>query len=113
MKEEAQRIAIAMACGWTDVKSTWQGQQCFGYEEKEHGYVTRVPDYLNDLNACAEMRDTLNDLEQARYVDELIDVLAMDGVMLWGELDAFSFADATAPQHCEAFLKAKNLWTDQ
>jgi hypothetical protein len=116
MNPEAQRIAIAEACGWTDVKSSWEGQQCFGYENKDHGYVTRVPDYLNDLNAMHEAENTLLNetwesplakIRQRRH--------------LWSkykiELNKVCFKTqtpsihATAAQRAEAFLKAKNLWT--
>lgn len=101
MKPEEIRIAIAEACGWTDVKSSWQGQQCFGYENKTDGHVTRVPDFTNDLNACFEMEEMLTPEQKKAYRKTLADICRRDGNIF-----------ATAGQRCEAFLRTVGLWRE-
>jgi hypothetical protein len=60
MTDEQMRIAIAEACGFTCISPVcWRGH-LYGFERK-------VPDYLNDLNACAEFEATLTDEEHNRY----------------------------------------------
>ena len=65
MNNEKQRIAIAEACGWKNVKLTnheevdidsrstiyWSGFTGLPPEFRHHLNRVRVPDYLNDLNA--------------------------------------------------------------
>ena len=52
MNPEQQRIAIAEACGWTDVRFIGRGDDtiCVGKPKVRPGGIN-VPDYLNDLNA--------------------------------------------------------------
>ena len=49
MNAEAQRIAIAKACGWTVTANGWWIDP-----EDKSGGLADCPDYLNDLNAMAE-----------------------------------------------------------
>jgi hypothetical protein len=92
MKPEAQRIAIAEACGWKwfqkghpehDVH--WQSPQ---------GDYTNLPNYLNDLNAMHEAEETLNGQQSDAYFRRITS---------W----------ATATQRAEAFLRTIGKWQEQ
>ncbi len=116
MKEEAQRIAIAEACGWKrfnaedrkewyykDLKGLyWQHPTIKSIEHTADGLY----DYLNDLNAMHEAEKVLTDEQRVEYVSR----------QLWGIVpDKHRFAHyffATAAQRAEAFLKTLNLWKD-
>jgi hypothetical protein len=90
MTKEQQRIAIAEACGWKeeDFGPSWY-QSC-----------TKMPDYLNDLNAMHEAEKVL-DYNQLREMEDSV---------------SFQFAvypfHATATQRAEAFLRTINKWEE-
>jgi len=121
MKLEAQRMAIAEACGWTQQpwddgsgRVSWiTPSQCYG----------DLPNHLTDLNAMHDAEKTLKahgnvvyqggvyHSQQALYVCLLL------GVEQWPALghDAtalFDLAHATAAQRAEAFLRATNRWRE-
>lgn len=107
MTKEAQRIAIAEACGYQLYPSnnpsqlTWQ--MC-GVT------VESLPDYLNDLNAMHEAEKTLHVGLWNHYTQQLEvicdrDAVEHEGGNPWGVF-------ATAAQRCEAFLRTANLWTE-
>ena len=114
MNPKEQRIAIAGACGWTNLEL----KQLFETEEDNvklalvgsppgiTGGGKRVPDYLNDLNACHEMEKSLTDDQTEDYLINLA----------WNDrdkiMDEHVLAFATAAQRAEAFLKTLNLWED-
>jgi hypothetical protein len=110
MSPEAQRIAIAEACGWSHVRRTgpkpWDslvgtsGQ--FAYAGA--GFET-VPDYLGNLNAMHEAEKTAcrNGYAMAEAIHaQLVEICG-------SEIDA---AFATAAHRAESFLRALNLWED-
>ncbi len=107
MSPEAQRIAIAEACGWTyheptsemgGVEMWWKGA------ENSVWNPWAFPDYLNDLNAMHEAEKVLN-LEQFwRYADWLKDNARGLG------LGVDEYITATAAQRAEAFLKTIGKW---
>lgn len=82
MTPEAQRIAIAEACGWA------------------HASVGPFahPDYLTDLNAMHEAEKVLTNAQRERYRTELVYKLAGGDVF------------ATAAQKAEAFLWTIGKW---
>lgn len=114
MSPEAQRIAIAEACGYkltplpqNPNQKTWQ----------RHGYTETLPDYLTDLtdlNACHEMEKTLTKEQRKTYVWKLERVTdaALPGssnqVILAEE--KFQLVHATAEQRAEAFLRTLGKW---
>lgn len=93
MSPDAQRIAIAEACGLGDY-----GTRMSGWHENE---IAALPDYLGDLNAMHEAEATLRFDDRHRYID------------LLGETyhDSWEFCTATATQRAEAFLRTLDLWT--
>lgn len=103
MSPEKQRIAIATACGWTDIRrqNLYRGDRDL-YGTKLIGaekHRLRLPDYPNDLNACHEME---KDLSTAQLQREYADILD----------DANGGHFATAAQRSEAFLRTLGLWTE-
>lgn len=111
MTEEAQRIAIAEACGWTDIEggTGFPPGPSFRYADN----LLRLPNYPSDLNACHEMEKVLrNDqFHYTAYWRSLFKVVA--GKKWTGDIGYFYFdlIHATAAQRCEAFLRTLNLWT--
>lgn len=79
-------------------------------------YVGELRNYHADLNAIHEARKVLTVNQQHRYAEEL------GRIIFEGELCVPDFRDnwymaymmvaATAPQHCEGFLRAIGKWRD-
>lgn len=111
MKPEAQRIAIAEACGWK-----WERLctgELHGKPVGEQGPFREVPDYLNDLNAMHEAEMSLNPDQQKRFIEYLIEGEAHDEYcteMLWDS--SWVAAHATAAQRAEAFLRTLGKWEE-
>ena len=113
MTEEQQRIAIAEACGWKDIKHTdhedvdiesrsiiyWSGLTGVPPEFIHYENRIVVPDYLNNLNA-------MHEAEKALTADQ------------WYEYDRLmplrdpQKMHATAAQRAEAFLRTIGKWTN-
>ncbi len=117
MKPEAQRIAIAEACGWKlcrDDNKTWRTPQQAGRNKellgKEDGpwnfESAGPPDYLNDLNAMHEAEKVLKVEQHFTFQVELARVINTITYPL-----NFALLHSTAPQRAEAFLRTLNLWT--
>jgi hypothetical protein len=110
MNPEAQRIAIAEECGWTDChKSLASNQEKEPHERCPIGIPPkscvhrRLPDYLNDLNACHEFEKTLTPGQFDNYREHLMNDCLQRGSSPWV---------ATAAQRSEAFLRALGKWTE-
>lgn len=127
MKEEAQRIAIAEACGWTRIMASpgFASDDTFprGVEPRKQTMASfrALPDYLNDLNAMHEAEKALSREEgtggRARdqwnlYVWFIYEVVTGHP---W-ESDTNDYPgdvlNATAAQRAEAFLKTIGKWVD-
>ena len=110
MTHEKQRIAIAKACGWKDIKHCTK--LCSLYDKlvginpdiTRKGYdAFMVPDYLNDLNACARMERTLMDYDYVKFKDYLQTITIREMIPLL-------LISAPAHMRCEAFLKTLGKW---
>jgi hypothetical protein len=99
MTAEQQRILIAEACGWTNV-----GKVLGTPPGWTNGAVLGLPDFLNDLNACAEFEKTLSDREWEKYVA----LLSQGITRTWWE-GAREICRAKAEQRCLAYLKTKGI----
>ena len=111
MGPEAQQIAIAQACGWK--KMNWNGVAVYGspthgfrvWKSKQQDSIMsykgrvgeRIPDYLNDLNACHEFEKILIVLGPPALDTYEIFLLA---ICTRASNRIFR---ATAAQRCEAF----------
>jgi len=106
MESEAQRIAIAKACGIAPLWST---------ALPEKNVHCDVPDYLNDLNAMHQAEKLMITThprfkkyfgnQSATWFEAYESVLEM----ICGYSSAII---ATAAQRAEAFLKTLGLWED-
>lgn len=107
MNSEAQRIAIAEACGWTNVHGGEAdgGLYLRGYEPDYRGGLAKaVPLYLTDLNAMHEAEKVLNTpVHMQKHAWNNYKAL------LEKTTDGSSF-HATAAQRAEAFLRTLNKW---
>jgi len=91
MTPAAQRIAVAVACGWTDTQII----------DGKYGQ-SDVPDYLDDLNACHEMEKVLTSEQVTSYV------YSLESMNERWSTPAF----ATAAQRAEAFLRTIGKWEE-
>lgn len=116
MKPEAQRVAIAEACGWVAITSDMVGRWP---NSQSSGDCDTIPNYLNDLNAMHEAEKTLEHMTPL-YDCTLIQIIS-DGefdlqkhpVASMHYVDALLGIHATAAQRAEAFLRTLNLWKDE
>lgn len=110
MNPEAQRIAIAEACGNIRTKHSEftpeQWKQWYDALDKNE----IIPDYLNDLNACHEMEKTLTEKEELFYLMKLSAAMKENATIGWKAERTYR---ATAAQRCEAFLRSKGLWKEE
>jgi len=132
MSPEAQRIAIAEACGWTNIHkfnkwkeggpaSTRDGDIVgdFGEQTRSH-----LPNFLGCLNAIHEAEKALTDHQYSVFWDKVED-LQLEALPI-GDLktpsgESFGIAvpvgqtrslSATAAQRAEAMIKTLNKWDD-
>jgi len=123
MTPEKQRIAIAEACGWTDVRRPiddsyhtivtetleWLMGRVAGVKPSERVHKP-LPDYLNDLNAMHEAISALTPNRQEYFV------CVLDRMLHGGRAsdlsEQFLSLHATAAQRAEAFLKTIGKWED-
>lgn len=118
MTPEAQRIAIAEACGWERVSlpgmllqyRLWKHRDADGEDHKNWKTNSQLPDYLNDLNAMHEAEKVLTKKQWFNYVGRLHDLVMPD----LGPDDAGvqAMIHATAAQRAEAFLRTIDKWQD-
>lgn len=102
MTPEAQRIAIAEACGL-------DASICLTHLIRPPCCNRRqLPDYLNDLNACHEMEKVLTNGDAIRF-RLLLSANSGKRNTEFISVEA-AMCHATAPQRCEAFLRTKGLW---
>ena len=125
MSPEAQRIAIAEACGWT-VNPDPKDHSGHRYSAPKWTSPPlgrhALPDYLNDLNAMheAEVRSgkIIGPAEWATYCDRLRWVItqwiarAGGPGSICGIVILELAVKATAAQRAEAFLRTIGKWQD-
>ena len=106
MSPEAQRIAIAKACGFTQKEPWLDGLECWGHKDHPpHVGFEEIPDYLNDLNAMHEAEKWLKQQPDHEY--------STQAICTYDQYLTRDFGPrATAAQRAEAFLRTLNLWDD-
>jgi len=124
MKPEAQRIAIAEACGWEEIHTqpftdslNTHYKRLFGYPRIDGGLCYEsepIPDYLTDLNAMHEAENTLPAKSWGNYRIYLMKTCNCT-FMETGEIVVFCsdvdmLINATAAQRAEAFLRTIGKW---
>lgn len=104
MSEEQINVAIAEACGWTDISQYTQAVDgWYGYEP-ENGPHSQIPNFCNDLNAMHEAEKMLGEvhsIKSCEYDDWLQSTIEHD--QKWR---------ATARQRAEAFLRTIGKWEE-
>jgi hypothetical protein len=113
MTPDAQRIAIAEACGLGDYDTNMSGWH------DEH--VLGLPDYLNNLNAMHEAEKVLLNRQRRAYGEMLIKVHPLhydptirveDDNLNDNYMKLFLIANMTAAQRAEAFLRTLSKWKE-
>lgn len=118
MTPEAQRIAIAEACGWTHVFPGSHTSHIYGYPPIPTGRGCGdaiIPDYLVDLNAIHEAWKTVIEpdaLLSLKYYQNLCGLIENnpDGTVRFGVCFFNEVTNATAAQRAEAFLRTIGKW---
>ena len=122
MTPDQQRIAIATACGWTDIRRQrlYLGNQDLWGTKLKSGekHRNRLPDYLGDLNAMHEAKKVLWDKGlMLEFVNQIADITCSAMGFRWDKVTAddhlILIANATAEQEAEAFLKTLGLWEEE
>ncbi len=113
MNPEAQRIAIAQACG-LEAKHV-PNKDCKVWARRPGAAEWGTcPDYLNDLNAMHEAEKQIAGVLY-RYCEQLTLVCetALIEAKRFSETTSYTATvTATAAQRAEAFLRTLNLWQD-
>jgi hypothetical protein len=115
MNTEQQRIAIAEACGYINVRM-W-GQSCIASmgmnAEGKYWGSLGIPDYLNDLNAMHEAEKMLygNPNFPKKYTQQIKNAIRREAGVTKAQMDFDVCITATAAQRAEAFLRTINKWT--
>jgi hypothetical protein len=121
MTPEAQRIAIAKACGWRpwrELPTPETGELMMSFispnPNEGNRFADDLPDYLNDLNAMHEALQTLEVREQGAFWDHLHEatlkhIFWSDDTNAW---NCFDTLNAPAAKWAECFLKTKGLWQE-
>jgi hypothetical protein len=116
MTPEEINIAIAEACGWTEIEVTAPSRGSLaprfkgmmpGHKRSEDDLPRLLPNYYGDLNACHDMEEVLTEEELREFRYQLAGIVSN-----WnGDIReaVYKSIHATAPQRCESFLKAKKL----
>lgn len=112
MSPEQINVAIAEACGFSDIIGGHGFHQKMSDEKsKECGGRWRfsIPDYHTDLNACAKMEKWLRGTDEQYHNDPVIHER-------WRSYQDYLTrkfgVSAPAPDRCEVFLKVLGLWKE-
>ena len=108
LSPEEKRILAAEACEWKrGIQGFYCKEGCIADDGLSLHTEDELPDYGNDLNACAEAVEAMPYEEQEAWLDALARVVdPMHGYRM--RLTA-EIANATAAQRLDAFLLAKGL----
>lgn len=123
MTPNAQRIAIAEACGWKQQQATQESPvekggmrlpNHFAREPiiawthiQEPGVYAILPNYLHDLNAMHEAEESLSSFNVDKFLVNLAAVVTTKYCIL-----DWALSHATATQRAEAFLRTVGKWDD-
>jgi hypothetical protein len=119
VKAEAQRIAIAEACGFERDHSSLTGTH---WHKGAVFYLHELPDYLSDLNAMHEAEKALPAESRINYPMQLLHIIWRPEPKLipepergWWQITTHEMPmllGATAAQRAEAFLRTLGKWEE-
>jgi hypothetical protein len=116
MTPEAQRIAIAEACGWKDCKlqaNPLNGEiNWFAGIDPIVQCEQSVPDYLSDLNAMHEAEEVLTEEQWDEYCWNLRVIVTRNETIPPRGTRDFEIVHATVPKRTEAFLRTLGKWAE-
>lgn len=118
MTPEAQRIALAEACGWTEIRLYYPAYNSVEKDEPPIGMLngeeSELPDYLGSLDAIAGAEKALLTTIQleSNYIIQLQSVCMADEPRNTFREAFRSAYRATAPQRCEALLRTIGKWEE-
>jgi hypothetical protein len=111
VKPEAQRLAIAEACGWRKHDKPIDND-CHRYSAPigTSPFLGRhtLPDYFNDLNAMHEAEKMLTEEQRIAYSDCTYDI----ALKAQKETGKWRWISLTATQRAEAFLRTLGKWEE-
>lgn len=111
MTPEAQRIAIAEACGWTmKPYQSRHGAQKPMWHHPNGTPMGFTPDYLHDLDAIRDAEGHLPDSDWPFYLDELEQITRVNGKFTQ---ERRRIRNATAAQCAEALVKSFDKWVEE
>lgn len=110
--QNALRVRVAELCGWThlsdiiDIIPTrrhwWPPGKQNSLDSRD---LTYLPDYPNDLNACAEFEETLTPNQLWYYDHRLSEIVEKERPCSTFNQRQDYLWHATAKQRCRAFVK--------
>jgi hypothetical protein len=125
MSEAQINEAIAEACGYRkrDVKwfgSNWKAGEAWFLTDANGNTISRgIPNYYGDLNAIHEAEKIFHGMDyqfKNKYAGTLASILEAEVLKsdpnCIPDVVGFEWIHATAPQRCEAFLKAIGKWSE-
>ena len=101
-------IGVAVSVGWKQVQASDGFWETYYKEEyicsdcEQYWPTWKMPNYCSDLNAIQKAVLTLNPTQQVQYVNILEKIVSDGSPFNWR---GFTFANATAKQRTEAYLK--------
>ena len=107
MTDDELRIKVAELMGWVSVPHRTRpltGKE-FSVDTQGTAWTElpyEMPNWPGDLNACAEMEDTLDDSQKDSF-EYLLGIVIGPGRERW----RWHLLHATARQRCEAFIATK------
>ena len=111
MTPDEQRIAIARACGWTDVGlKVWDMCHPLILMGVPPGSTKHevVPDYFNDLDAMFEAEEWLTEGMFDDYVAELMDLMHHEHMANEPEFRLIRAVHASADRRAKAYVNLLN-----
>lgn len=107
MTPQEINVAVAEELGW---KFNSDGSKWAPDGTGYGSWMDVVPEFTEDLNACAEMEKTLTIEERERFA-VFLDIRCGDDYHEGRKHWSARPTHATAPQRCESFLRVRSRWT--
>lgn len=113
------RVKVAELRGWEEVVwaslDSLEGLPPLGHEYGRDSGHCQIPDYPNDLNACAEFEKGLKPIQRFEYanaLEEALDLIPEGHGLGLREHRNFAYATATAEDRCRAFVAVMEAPSD-